>query len=85
MDFDLFKAFYSYIEPRMYGEKVVRDGITERGTRKLTFLPQYDAIIGSYSFLEGWTERNLDSFEGVKDTELLKKYLKNIINNYLTL
>ena len=76
MDYDLFKAFYSYIEPRMYGEKVVRDGITERGTRKLTFLPQYDAIIGSYSFLEGWTERNLDSFEGVKDAALLKKYMK---------
>lgn len=76
MDFDLFKAFYSYIEPRMYGEKIIRDGITERGTRKLSFLPQHDAIIGSYSFLEGWTERNLDSFEGVKDTELLKKYMK---------
>ena len=79
LNYDLFKAFYSYIEPRMYGDKLIRDGITERGTRKLTFLPQHEAIIGSYSFLEGWTKRNEDCFDdfvNIKDKELFKMYLK---------
>jgi hypothetical protein len=79
MDYELFKAFYSYIAPKLYGEPMIRDGITERGPRKMAFYPQHDAIIGSYSFLDKWSERNSDCFDGlseIKDKELFKMYLK---------
>jgi hypothetical protein len=79
MDYDLFKAFYSYIAPKLYGEPMFRDGITERGTRRMAFYPQHDAIIGAYSFLEKWSDRNADCFDDfseIKDKELFKMYLK---------